>query len=159
MDRELVMARCHRQLCQFITCLYLFNQLHLHLLVSGKEQNSIPTGTLYSHPNMKLYNAIVLCNTLGGKVRVEHVLRAMKKHTRMNLAYACYWRAHGTPFYAPAVWGVMNENDACVPHVLHSISHLLCAVLVLGSAMCNTENSMFVTPVSVGRVKQYWVEP
>ena len=37
---------------------------------------------------------------------------------------------------------------ARVPRVLHSVSHLLCAVLALGSATCNTKNSMFVTPVS-----------
>ena len=42
----------------------------------------------------------------------------------------------------------MNEIDARVPQVLHSVSHLFCAVLVLGSAMYNTLNSMFVTPVS-----------
>ena len=38
--------------------------------------------------------------------------------------------------------------DACIPRLLHRISHLLCAVLVLGSATCNMENSMFVPPVS-----------
>ena len=57
---------------------------------------------------------------------------------------ACPWHAilHST------MRGVVNEIDARVPRVLYSISHLLCAVLVLGSATCNTENSMFVTPIS-----------
>ena len=51
-------------------------------------------------------------------------------------------------FYASATRGVMNEISARIPRVLHSISHLLCAVLTFGSATCNTENSMFVTPSS-----------
>ena len=85
---------------------------------------------------------------LGGKIHVEHVLCAMKYHTRVNLMYMYYWHAHGMPFYTPATRGVMNENDAHIPHVLHSISRLLCAVLALGSATCTTKNSMFVTPVS-----------
>ena len=38
--------------------------------------------------------------------------------------------------------------DAHVPHILHSVFYFLCAVLALGSAMCNMKNSMFVTPVS-----------
>ena len=52
-----------------------------------------------------------------------------------------YWHAHGMPYYATATWGMMNKSDSRVPRVLHSISHLLCAVLALGSATCNTENS------------------
>ena len=39
--------------------------------------------------------------------------------------------------------------DAHIPCIPHSVSHLLCAVLALGSAMCNMKNSMFITPVSV----------
>ena len=38
--------------------------------------------------------------------------------------------------------------DARVLRVLYSVSHLLCAVLVLGSATYNMKNSMFVTPAS-----------
>ena len=52
------------------------------------------------------------------------------------------------PFYAPATRGTMNEINTLVPYILHSISHLLCVVLALGSATCNTENSMFVIPGS-----------
>ena len=37
--------------------------------------------------------------------------------------------------------------NTLVPHVIHSVSHLLCAVLALGSVTWNTKNSMFVTPV------------
>ena len=66
----------------------------------------------------------------------------------MNLAYACYWYAHGIPFYASATWGAMNKISARVPRVLHSISHLLCVALGSSSATCNTENLMFVTPGS-----------
>ena len=74
----------------------------------------------------------------------------------MNLAYACYWHTHGTPFYATTTQGVMNEINTRVPcvvrvvrvlHIFHSIAHLLHAVLALGSAPCNMESSMFVTPV------------
>ena len=42
----------------------------------------------------------------------------------------------------------MNEINTCVVHVLHSVSHLLCAMLVLDSTMSSTLNSMFVIPVS-----------
>ena len=44
-----------------------------------------------------------------------------------------------------------NTRVPCVVrvlHVFHSIAHLLHAVLALGSAPCNMENSMFVTPVN-----------
>ena len=47
--------------------------------------------------------------------------------------------------------GVMYEIDTRIPHVLHIVyivSHLLCAMLALGSATHNTLNSMFVTPIS-----------
>ena len=54
-------------------------------------------------------------------------------------------RTIGMLFYDPAMRGVMNENNA---HVLHSVSHLLCAMLALGSATCSTLNSMFITLVS-----------
>ena len=70
----------------------------------------------------------------------------------MNFAYARYWHAHGTPFYAPVTRSVMSKINAHVPRVLHSISHLVCAVLALGSATHNTENSMCQTQKCTCRV-------
>ena len=49
------------------------------------------------------------------------------------------------PFYALAMRGAMDEIDACI---LHSISHLLGAMLALGSATCKTKNSMLVKPIN-----------
>ena len=66
------------------------------------------------------------------------------REPRVNLTYTCYCHAHGKLFYTPATRGVVNEINARVPCVLH----FLCAVLVLGSTTCNTENSMLVIPVS-----------
>ena len=41
-----------------------------------------------------------------------------------------------------------DERDQCSrTTVVHNVSHLLCAVIALGSAMCKTLNSMFVTPL------------
>ena len=64
-----------------------------------------------------------------------------------EIVHTCELHVHAL-FYASAMRGVMNKISVCVPHILHSISHLLCAVLAFGSAMCNMENSMLVTPGS-----------
>ena len=52
------------------------------------------------------------------------------------------------PFNTSAMCGTMDKIDARIPCVLHSISHLLYALLAVGSAMCDMKNSMFITPVS-----------
>ena len=57
----------------------------------------------------------------------------------MNFVYAHYWLAHGTSFYTSATPGAMNKINTCIPYVLHSISHLLCAALALCSATSNRE--------------------
>ena len=64
-------------------------------------------------------------------------------HSR-EFVYAYYFTPMAHHFTLPPHAGL----DTHVPCVLHSVYHLLCAVLVLGSATCNTKNLMLVTPVS-----------
>ena len=67
---------------------------------------------------------------------------AYKYHTRVKFAYVCYLHTHGTPFYAAATYGARRSCTACTPMYLTS------AVLAMGSATCNANNLVFVTPVS-----------
>ena len=62
----------------------------------------------------------------------------------MKFAYTHYFHAHGMPFYTPAMCGAGRSRTT---HTSQCI-YFLCAVLALGSAMCNMKNSMFVTPVN-----------
>ena len=41
----------------------------------------------------------------------------------------------------------IRSIDIRIPYILHSMSHLLCAMLALGSAMCNTLDSRLITPI------------
>ena len=41
----------------------------------------------------------------------------MKQHTHVNQVYACFCK----PFYIPAMRGMINEINASVPHILHSV--------------------------------------
>ena len=103
-----------------------FNYTLLTRVVSGRHTLAIPRWK-GSHTARAVHNEIAhLCET------------------RMNLMYTRYCHAHGKLFYTPATRGVVNEINARVPRVLH----FLCAVLVLGSATCNTENSILIIPVS-----------
>ena len=64
----------------------------------------------------------------------EHCVRVLFVHPWYAILCSCHARH--------------DEQDQHIPRLLNSISHLLCAMLVLGSARCNTENSVLITPVS-----------
>ena len=64
-----------------------------------------------------------------------------------TLAWTLRTHAFGKPFYFPSMWGMMS-NIACHTYfTVYPGSPSLCHI-TLGSASCNTMNSMFVTLVS-----------
>ena len=67
--------------------------------------------------------------------------------------YVLVWtppmHAFDTPFYSPATWGIIIEIEACIPCIFHSVSYLLQAVLVLGSAMQFGTQIFCVFPVNI----------
>ena len=94
-------------------------------------------------PGWKLCRAHAVC---------DKMVHSCEPCVRALLARS--WHA----IYAPTMWGMMREINACVPCVLHSVPHLLCAVPALGSATCNMQNSMFVTPASAREARYRHVQ-